>query len=121
MFMVGNILLMVVAALHVYFLVLECFLWTKPIGLRIFRQPLARAIDTYPLAKNQGVYNGFLAVGLIWGILQPDPNFAFQIKTFFLTCVVIAGITGAITVNKRIFFIQAIPALLAMAAIALSK
>jgi putative membrane protein len=96
-----------VAALHVYFLILEMFLWTKPLGLKTFRQSLEKATDSAVLAANQGLYNGFLAAGLVWGLVQGVPAFAYQIKMFFLICVIIAGIYGAVTVSRRILFVQA--------------
>jgi putative membrane protein len=112
---VGNILVALVAALHIYFLVLEMFLWTKPRGLKTFGNTPEKAEITAVLAANQGLYNGFLAAGLIWGLLHPAPAFAFQIKAFFLLCVIIAGVYGAITVSRKILFVQAVPAALALA------
>jgi putative membrane protein len=103
-----------VAALHVYFLVLEMFLWTKPLGLKTFRQSPEKAADSAVLAANQGLYNGFLAAGLVWGLVQGVPAFAFQIKIFFLICVIVAGIYGAVTVSRRILFVQALPAAIAL-------
>src|SRR6201993_5311498 len=107
MIWIANILVALVAALHVYFLVLEMFLWTRPMGLKIFRNTAEKAADSAVLAANQGLYNGFLAAGLIWGLLQANPGFAFQIKIFFLLCVVVAGIYGAATVSYRILLVQA--------------
>jgi putative membrane protein len=107
---IASLLIALVAALHVWFLVLEMFLWTKPTGLRVFRQSLEKAQSSASLAANQGLYNGFLAAGLIWGLVRSDE----PTKLFFLACVVVAGAFGAYTVNKRIFFIQAAPALLAV-------
>jgi len=103
-----------VALEHVWFLVLEMFLWTRPIGLRTFRNTLDRAQQSATLAANQGLYNGFLAAGLLWGLCHPVPGFALQITVFFLGCVVVAGVFGAITVSRRIFWIQALPALAAL-------
>ena len=102
------------ATLQFLFLVLEMFYWAKPLGLKVFRQSLEKANSSIVLAKNQGLYNGFLAAGLIWGIVHPNPAFGAQIEVFFLTCVAIAGIYGALTVNKRIFYIQALPAIVDM-------
>ena len=96
---------------HLWFLVLEMFLWTRPIGLKTFRNTVDRAQQSATLAANQGLYNGFLAAGLLWGLCQPVPGFALQITVFFLGCVVVAGVFGAITVSRRIFWIQALPAL----------
>ena len=114
MIWIANILVALVAVLHIYFLVLEMFLWTKPLGLKTFRNTQEKANDSAVLAANQGLYNGFLAAGLFWGLLHSAPAFAFQIKAFFLLCVIIAGIYGAISVSKRILFVQAAPAALAL-------
>src|SRR5260221_6277562 len=111
---IANLLVALVAALHVYFLVMEMFLWTKPLGLKTFRNTPEKAVDSAVLAANQGLYNGFLAAGLIWGLVQGTPGFAFQIKTFFLLCVIVAGIYGAVTVSRRILYVQATPAALAL-------
>jgi putative membrane protein len=111
---IANALVVLVAALHIYFLVLEMFLWTKPLGLRTFRNSPEKAADSAVLAANQGLYNGFLAAGLIWGLVQPIPGFAFQIKMFFLLCVIVAGIYGAATVSRRILYVQAAPAAIAL-------
>jgi putative membrane protein len=114
MILIANCLVAVVAALHVYFLVLEMFLWTRPLGLKTFRNSIERATEQAVLAANQGLYNGFLAAGLVWGLIQSDPGFALQIKTFFLLCVIVAGIYGAATVSRRILYVQALPAALAL-------
>lgn len=90
------------------------FLWTKPKGLKVFGNTLEKAQATAVLAANQGLYNGFLAAGLIWGLAHSIPEFSFQIKIYFLACVVIAGIYGAYTVNRKILFVQALPAIMAM-------
>jgi putative membrane protein len=110
----ANVLVALVAALHVYFLILEMFLWTKPLGLKTFRNSPEKAQESAVLAANQGLYNGFLAAGLIWGLLQPVLGFAFQIKVFFLLCVIVAGVYGAATVSRRILVVQAAPAALAL-------
>jgi putative membrane protein len=114
MIWIANALVALVAALHVYFLVLEMFLWTKPLGLRTFGNTLEKANDSAVLAANQGLYNGFLAAGLIWGLLAGVPAFAFEIKVFFLLCVIVAGIYGAVTVSRRILYVQAAPAAIAL-------
>ena len=114
MIWIANILVAVVAALHVYFLVLEMFLWTKPLGLKTFRNSPEKAAESAVLAANQGLYNGFLAAGLAWGLVQSVPAFAFQIKVFFLICVIVAGVYGAATVSRRILYVQAAPAALAL-------
>lgn len=107
--LLANILVAVVALLHVGFLYLEMFLWDKPRGLRTFNMTAEVAKQSKTLAMNQGLYNGFLAAGLIWGLFAGD-----AVKIFFLSCVIIAGIFGAMTVSKRIFYIQAIPAILGL-------
>ena len=109
-----NALVALIAVLHIYFLVLEMFLWTKPMGLKVFRQSLEQAKSSSVLAANQGLYNGFLVAGLVWGLVQPQAEFAWQIKVFFLTCVTMAGLYGGFSVGKKIFFVQALPALLAL-------
>ena len=114
MIWIANLLVALVAALHGCFLVLEMFLWTRPLGLKTFGNSLAKANDSAVLAANQGLYNGFLAAGLIWGLLQPNAAFAFQIKMFFLACVIVAGLYGAATVSRKILFVQAAPAVLAL-------
>jgi putative membrane protein len=106
----SNILVGIVALLHIGFLYLEMFLWDKPAGRRVFRTTESFAKESRTLAANQGLYNGFLAAGLIWGLFAGD-----EVKTFFLICVMIAGIFGAFTVSKRILFIQTLPALFALA------
>ncbi len=110
-----------VALEHLGFLVLEMFLWTKPVGLKIFRLTPQAAASSASLAMNQGLYNGFLAAGLLWGLLASDPGVALGAKTFFLSCVVVAGAFGAATVSPRILFVQAAPAALALALLRLSR
>ena len=110
----ANALVALVAALHVYFLILEMFLWTKPTGLRTFGLTPEQAADSAVLAANQGLYNGFLAAGLIWGLVQGAPGFAFQIKVFFLLGIIVAGAYGGITVSRKILFVQAVPAAIAL-------
>ena len=102
--------ILLVALLHLYFLVLEMFLWTRPLGLKTFRNSPEKAETTRVLAANQGLYNGFLAAGLLYAVATGSREFAW----FFLACVVVAGLYGAWTVNKRIFFVQALPAILAL-------
>jgi putative membrane protein len=110
----GLIFAVITAVLHLYFLVLEMVLWTKPFGLKLFRQSLEQARASAALAANQGLYNGFLSAGLVWGMTTADPLSSLRICQFFLGCVVVAGIFGAITVNKRIFLIQALPAVVSL-------
>ena len=106
-------LIALVALLHLYFLVLEMFLWTRPLGMKVFRLTREKAESTKVLAANQGLYNGFLAAGLVWSILGERRDVA----TFFLACVVVAGLYGAATVNKRILIVQSVPALVALVAL----
>ncbi len=109
MYWTALILTLVVALLHVYFLVLEMFLWTRPLGLKTFRNTPEKAELTRVLAANQGLYNGFLAAGLFWGLFDHLP----MLVNFMLGCVIVAGLYGAYSVNKRIFYIQSVPAILA--------
>lgn len=104
-----------VAALHVYIMVLEMYLWTKPRGRKAFGLTADFAEKTKVLAANQGLYNGFLAAGLAWGALHHVPEFARQIQLFFNGCVVVAGAYGGLSSNPRIFFIQGVPGLIALA------
>ncbi|ALN84495.1 hypothetical protein LC55x_1204 [Lysobacter capsici] len=107
------VLIALVALLHLYFLILEMFLWTKPLGMKVFRNTPEKAEITRVLAANQGLYNGFLVAGLVWGLACARTDVA----TFFLGCVVVAGAYGAATVSRRIFYVQAVPALAALAAL----
>ena len=113
MLLLAQILVARVALLHVYILVLEMFLWTKPQGLRTFRNTPEKAETTRVLAANQGLYNGFLAAGLFWGLFTAQWN----VVVFFLSCVIVAALYGAYSVNKRIFFVQGVPAIAALAAV----
>lgn len=115
--MIANILTGLVALLHVYFMYLEMVVWDKPLGLKTFRLTPEFAAASKALAFNQGLYNGFLVAGLVWGLWLGQPGFA--IKVFFLSCIVVAGIVGALTVNRRIFFVQGVPAIVALAALIL--
>lgn len=109
----ANIVVLLVAVLHVYILVLEMFLWDKPKGLKAFGLTPELAAQTKTLAANQGLYNGFLAAGLFWGLVLGDAGSA--VKVFFLLCVLVAGVYGAATANKQILFIQAVPAAIGLA------
>ena len=120
MIWIANALIALVALLHVYFLTLEMFLWTRPHGLKTFRLTPEKAADSAVLAANQGLYNGFLAAGLLWGLVHNTPAFAFQIKVFFLVCVIVAGIYGAVTVSRRILYVQAAPAALSLVLLVLA-
>lgn len=113
--MFANILTGLVALLHVYFMFLEMVAWDKPLGLKTFRLTQEFASASRALAMNQGLYNGFLVAGLVWGLWLGDAGFA--IKAFFLGCVIVAGIFGALTVSRKILFVQAVPALLALGAL----
>ncbi|MBS0316347.1 MAG: DUF1304 domain-containing protein [Proteobacteria bacterium] len=104
----ANVVVLLVAILHVYILVLEMFLWNKPRGLKAFGLTPEFAAQTKVLAANQGLYNGFLAAGLFWGLYLGGSG--HTVKVFFLLCVLVAGAYGAATVNRRILFIQAVPA-----------
>ncbi len=108
-----NVVVALVALLHVYFMVLEMFLWTKPAGLKAFGLKPEQAEASKVLAANQGLYNGFLAAGLLWGLWLGAPGNA--IKVFFLGCVLVAGIYGAATASRKILFVQALPAAIGLA------
>ncbi|MCW2633159.1 MAG: hypothetical protein JWR88_2121 [Pseudonocardia sp.] len=116
----ANVLVGLVALIHTYFLVLEMFLWRTPVGRRIFGTDQTFADQAAALAANQGLYNGFLAAGLIWSLVAADPV-GFQAKVFFLSCVIIAGIYGALTVTRRILLFQALPAAVALALVLLAR
>ena len=118
MTLVANIVVCAVALLHVYFLVLEMFLWDRPAGLRAFGQTLEAARASKVLAANQGLYNGFLAAGLIWGLMLGPSGTG--IKLFFLSCVLVAGLYGAATASRKILFVQALPAAIGLALVLLS-
>ncbi|CAH1202494.1 hypothetical protein PAECIP111893_01809 [Paenibacillus plantiphilus] len=107
------ILVAIVALEHVYILVLEMFMWTKPRAMRIFGTTKQFAEETKSLAANQGLYNGFLAAGLLWGLMYPDPVIGRQIQLFFLSCVLIAAVYGGLSAKRSILFTQGLPALIA--------
>ena len=109
-----------VALLHLYFLVLEMFLWTTKRGLKTFGMTPEQAAQTATLAKNQGLYNGFLVAGLAWSFVA-SPAMVVPLRLFFLGCVVVAGVYGAATVGKKILFVQAAPAALALAVVLLAR
>lgn len=118
MTLIATILVGLVALLHVYFLVLEMFLWDKPAGLKAFGQTREAAQASKVLAANQGLYNGFLAAGLLWGLwLGPAGT---SVKVFFLLCVITAGVFGAATASRKILFVQALPAAVALALVLLA-
>ncbi|MFC1442664.1 DUF1304 domain-containing protein [Streptacidiphilus sp. N1-10] len=113
---VAGILVAAVALLHAYILVLEMFLWQGPKGRELSGFDAAMAKDTAALAANQGLYNGFLAAGLVWGLIASDPV-GHDAQIFFTSCVVVAGIYGGATANRRIWLVQALPGALALAAV----
>ena len=115
---IANVLVALIAVLHIYILVLEMFLWDKPAGLRAFGQTREAAAASKVLAANQGLYNGFLAAGLFWGLSLGTGG--SDIKVFFLSCVLVAGLYGAATASRRILFVQAVPAALALAFVLMS-
>ena len=114
--MLANVLVALVALLHIYFMTLEMFLWDRPFGRRTFGLTPEFSAASKALAANQGLYNGFLAAGLAWGLWLGAPG--LPVKVFFLVCVVVAGVFGAATVSRKILFVQAVPALAALLALA---
>ena len=118
MMIIAKILVGLVAFLHVHFLILEMFLWDKPYGLKTFGHNREYAKASKTLAMSQGLYNGFLAAGLIWGLVAGQAG--HSIILFFLVCIIIAGIFGAITATRKILYYQALPALLALMFVVLS-
>jgi putative membrane protein len=110
--MIANVLILVVAALHFYFMYLEMVAWDTPAGRKAFSLTPEFASASKGLAANQGLYNGFLAAGLLWGVYLGDAG--FQTKAFFLICIAIAGLFGGVTVSRKILFVQALPAMVAL-------
>ena len=117
--MAANVVIALVALIHVYILVLEMFLWTTPTGLRAFGLTPEKAADSKVLAANQGLYNGFLAAGLLWGLSLGAAGTG--VKVFFLLCVLVAGLYGAATASRRILYVQALPAAIGLALIVLGR
>lgn len=114
MLLIAKVLIVIIALLHCYFLVLEMFLWTT-FGPKVFRNfPKDLFEPTKTLAANQGLYNGFLSAGLLWSLFISDEMWQKNIALFFLGCVAVAGIYGALTASKKIFYIQALPAIVAI-------
>lgn len=109
----ATILTALVALLHLYFMVLEMYFWDKPLGRKAFGLKPDFATASKALAANQGLYNGFLVAGLVWGLWLGAAG--HDIKVFFLGCVIVAGVFGAATVSRKIFFVQALPAIIALA------
>ena len=110
----ATVVVLLIAVLHVYILVLEMFLWTGPQARAAFGTSVEFASETKALAANQGLYNGFLAAGLVWGVVGSDPV-GFQAKVFFLVCVAVAGAYGAATASRKILLVQTVPALIGLA------
>jgi len=111
---IAKVFVALVALEHIGFLIMEMFLWTTPGVRKAFGTTAEFAAASKPLAANQGLYNGFLAAGLLWGAIYPDPVFARQIALFFLTCVLVAAVYGGVTVKRSIMLIQGLPALIAL-------
>ncbi|MEU8242476.1 DUF1304 domain-containing protein [Actinoplanes missouriensis] len=120
MMILANLLVALVALIHVYILVLEMFLWTRPRGRKAFGLTEEFARETKVLGANQGLYNGFLAAGLVWGLIAGGDT-GFAAKLFFLGCVAVAGVFGAATASRRILFVQTVPAVLAIGAVLLAN
>ncbi len=118
MALIANIVVGLIGVLHVYILILEMFLWDKPTGMKAFGNTQAAATATKVLAANQGLYNGFLAAGLFWGLSLGAAG--TPVKVFFLLCVLVAGLYGAATASRKILFIQAIPAAIGLALVLMS-
>lgn len=117
---IASVLVGLIALVHVYILVLEMFLWTTPRGLAVFQMSQAQADATAVLAANQGLYNGFLAAGLIWGLVA-RAELRRPVQVFFLGCVLVAGLYGGATAKTSILFVQALPAAVALVAVMLAK
>jgi len=115
----ADVAVVLIAASHVYILVLEMFFWKKPLGRRAFGLRPEFAEATAPLAANQGLYNGFLAAGLLWGLSLGAAG--FSIEVFFLLCVIIAGVFGTLTASRKILWVQAVPGLIALALVLLAR
>lgn len=120
MALIAMILVGLVALIHLYIVLLEMVWWDTPRGHKAFGLKPDFARQTKVLAINQGAYNGFLAAGLIWGLVHPVAEFAWQIQIFFLACVAVAGIVGAVTSSRKILFIQTVPAVIAIIAVMLA-
>ncbi|RYV01458.1 DUF1304 domain-containing protein [Shewanella sp. OPT22] len=108
------VLVLLVAIEHMYILVLEMFLWTRQRTLKVFGITKEEAEKTKVMAANQGLYNGFLSAGLLWGLVHPQPDIGLQVQIFFLCCVITAAVYGSITVKKSILLVQGLPAVLAL-------
>lgn len=113
----STVLVSLVAAEHLYILYLEMFLWTKPKGMKVFGTTPEQADSSKVLAANQGLYNGFLSAGLIWGLMHPIVEIGIQVQVFFLLCVIVAGIYGGLTAKRSIMLVQGLPAVIALLSI----
>lgn len=120
MYTLASLLVGFVALLHLLFLLLEMFLWQTKFGLKTFGMTKEAAASSAALAKSQGLYNGFLAAGLIWSFFIPEAEFQLSVRAFFLICIVIAGIYGSLTAKRTILYVQALPALVALIAVIIS-
>lgn len=120
MYIAAQVLVALIAVEHIYILIMEMFMWQTETGRKAFRMTPEKAAMTAELAKNQGLYNGFLAAGLFYGLFMPAPLEALHFKIFFTACVMVAGIYGGLTVFRKILFLQALPGLLALAAVLLA-
>ncbi|KUO21527.1 DUF1304 domain-containing protein [Streptomyces dysideae] len=116
MHLISVVLVALMALLHAYILVLEMFLWQRGSGRRFHGFDAELARSTAAMAANQGLYNGFLAAGLVWGLIADDPT-GYRVQIFFLACIIVAGVYGAATANVRILFVQAVPAAIALATV----
>ncbi|WEJ58707.1 DUF1304 domain-containing protein [Devosia sp. FJ2-5-3] len=116
---IAAILVALIALLHIYIMLLEMVWWDSPRGRKAFGLTPEFSKATRALAANQGLYNGFLAAGLIWGLVHPDPAFGWQVQIFFLACVGVAGLFGAATAGRKILFIQTVPAVIALLVVVL--
>lgn len=119
MYLTAEIVVLLIALFHVYILVLEMFLWDKPRGMRAFALSAEKAEMTKVMAANQGLYNGFLAAGLFWGLWQGTAG--DDVKFFFLGCILVAGLYGGATASRKIYFIQAMPAAIGIALLFLTR
>ncbi|MBM3462423.1 MAG: DUF1304 domain-containing protein [Armatimonadetes bacterium] len=117
--MLAKIITLMIAVQHVYILYLEMFAWDKPLGRKIFRTTKEFAVESAALAKNQGLYNGFLAAGLFWSLTVPDPAMAVALQKFFLGCVAVAGVYGGLTAARNILFVQGLPAIVGLIVVSL--
>lgn len=111
---IANIGIVICMLLHLWFLILEMFLWTSPLGVKVFKIQQNFAQQSATLAANQGLYNGFLSAGLLWGLSASNPEESLHLKTFFLGCIVLAGIYAGFTFSKRILYVQALPAVITL-------